>query len=172
MGVYIEAGCPPCRDVLERPYTAGGGGLPPPPGPPLPPPSPLPMFETDSQNFASVPRGFALKNLWPAFGGDHRGTRGGGGSQPNPFPSSDPPPPPLLIRPCPPWRPLAGVPAPVVRRLMAPIRTTVEMVTPFGLGPMMRSQRRCRWCWPRGGGGTCASRAPLGVPLQTPSSCS
>ena len=45
-----------------------------------PPPPPLPMFETDSQNFASapsVPRGFTLKN---------RGTLGGGGSQPNPPP--------------------------------------------------------------------------------------
>ena len=68
-------------------------------------PSPLPMFEADSQNFASVPlapRRFKLKNFWPTFGGDHRGTLEGGGSQPNPLPltPSDPPPPPLLIHPC------------------------------------------------------------------------
>ena len=42
------------------------GGYPP-PGPPYPPP-PLPMFKADSQSFASAP-----------FGGDHRGTLGGGG---------------------------------------------------------------------------------------------
>ena len=70
------------RDVVERPYTAGGGGAP-------PPPPTLPMFEADSQNFASapsVPRGFRLQNFWPAFGGDHRGTPGGGGSPANPPP--------------------------------------------------------------------------------------
>ena len=40
------------------------------------------MFEADSQIFASappVPRGFELQNFWPTFGGDHRGTLGGGG---------------------------------------------------------------------------------------------
>ena len=45
-------------------------------------PPPPPMFETDSQTFASaplVPRGFTLKVFRPAFGGDHRGTLGGGG---------------------------------------------------------------------------------------------
>ena len=38
------------RDVLERPYTVGGGGVPPlDPLPPFrpPPPPPLPMFEAD-----------------------------------------------------------------------------------------------------------------------------
>ena len=43
---------------------------------PLDPPPPLPMFEADSQNFASaasVPRGFTLQKFWPAVGGDHRG---------------------------------------------------------------------------------------------------
>ena len=75
-----------------------GGGAPP------PPPPPLPMFEADSQISASVPsvpRGFRLQNLWspygphfwPAFGGDHRGTIGGGGSQPTP-------PLPLVLDPC------------------------------------------------------------------------
>ena len=79
------------RDVLERPYTVGGGGLPSPPLPgPLrpPPPPPVPMFGAESQNFASapsVPRGFNLRNFWPAFGREHRGTSGGGGSQPTPF---------------------------------------------------------------------------------------
>ena len=41
------------REVLERPYTGGGGSTPPPWTPLLPP---LPMFEADSHNFASVPR--------------------------------------------------------------------------------------------------------------------
>ena len=76
-------------DVLEPLYTVGGGGVPPPPRTPSPPP--LPMFEADSQHFASAPRGFLLKNFWPAFGGDHRETPGGGGSQPTPPPFSDPP---------------------------------------------------------------------------------
>ena len=51
-------------DVLYRPYTVGEG-FPTPLDPP--PPSPLlPMFEADSQNFASVPsvpRGFKLQNF-------------------------------------------------------------------------------------------------------------
>ena len=75
------------RNVLERPYAVGGGGVP----PPGRPPPPLPMFGADSQDFASapsVPRGFTLQNLRPAFGGDHRGTLGGA------------PPPPIPIHPC------------------------------------------------------------------------
>ena len=84
---------PTPRDVLERLYTVGGGGVPP---PPPDPPHPLPMFEADSQNFASapsVPRGFELQNFRPAFGGGHRGTPGGGGSQPTPpSPPQTPPP--------------------------------------------------------------------------------
>ena len=50
-------------DVLERPYTVGGGGVPP-PGPPSPPL--LPCHEADSPNFASAPsvsRGFKLKKI-------------------------------------------------------------------------------------------------------------
>ena len=89
-------------DVLERPYTAGGQGVPP---PRPPPPPPLPMFEADSQNFASapsVPRGFKLKDIWPTFGRDHRGTLGGGGSQLTPSPpppSTTPTPrPPLVLQ--------------------------------------------------------------------------
>ena len=76
---------PPPRDVLERPYTVGGA-LP-------PPPPPLPMFEADSQKFASapsVPRGFKLKNFGPAFGGDQWGGPRRRGSQPTP-PSPSPP---------------------------------------------------------------------------------
>ena len=69
-------------DVLERPYAAGGGrGTPPHPRPPLP------MFEADCENFASapsVPRGFNIENVRPAFGGDHRGTLGGWGGPANP----------------------------------------------------------------------------------------
>ena len=82
------------RDVSDRPYTVGGGGIPP-PWTPLPPPPPLSMFDADSQNFASAPsapRGFKLKDIWPAFGGDHRRR----GSQPNP-----PSPPPLQTPPAP-----------------------------------------------------------------------
>ena len=79
------------RPTKERPYTVGGGGVPPPPGPPSPPP--LPILEADSHNFASAPlapRGF--KHSPPTFGGDHRGTQGGGVSQPNPPPPRPPPP--------------------------------------------------------------------------------
>ena len=40
-----------------------------------------------------VPRGFRLHNFRPVFGGDHWGTLGGGGSQPNlPFRPPHPPP--------------------------------------------------------------------------------
>ena len=61
------------RDVLERPYTVGGGGVTS-PDPPLPP-SPW-TFEADSQNVASAPlapRGFKLQKFRPTFVGDHRG---------------------------------------------------------------------------------------------------
>ena len=67
-----------------------------------PPPPPLPMLEADGQNFASAPsapRGFTLKNFRPAFGSDHRGSQGGGVSQPNP--PSDPPSPPFYCIPPP-----------------------------------------------------------------------
>ena len=61
------------------------------------------MFEAGSQNFASapsVPRGFKLKNFRPSFGGDPRGTLGGGWSQSNvPPPLQTPPSPPFLIHP-------------------------------------------------------------------------
>ena len=94
------------NDRHWAPMCSGGSAPPPPPEgcirtavpfPRLldpPPPPPLPMFEADSQNFASapsVPRGFTLQNSWLAFGGDHRGTLGG--SQTN-TPSDPPPPPP------------------------------------------------------------------------------
>ena len=68
------------------------GGYPPPPL--RPPPPPLPMFEADSQNFASapsVPRGFTLQNFRPPFGGGHRGILGGGGGPSQPPPPSPPP---------------------------------------------------------------------------------
>ena len=84
-------GCPHDRDALDRRCTTGGAGVYPPP--------PLPMLEADSQNYAlapSVPRGSAPQNSRPAFGGDHRGTLGDRGSQPNP------PPPPPPLRPPPP----------------------------------------------------------------------
>ena len=58
------------------------------------------------QHFALAllaPRGFKPKTFWPAFSGDHRGTIGGGGSQPTPPPFQTPPPP-FLIPPCFPGR--------------------------------------------------------------------
>ena len=77
-------------DALERPYAAGGGGV------PGRHPLPLRMFEADGQNFVlapPVPRGFTLQNFRPAFGGDHRRTLGRWGAQPTP------PPPPLVQTP-------------------------------------------------------------------------
>ena len=88
---------PPTRDVLERPYTVGRRGATP---PSTPPPPPVPMFEADSHNFAlapSAPRRLKPQSFFPTFSGDHRGTLGGGGGQPNPPSPSDPP-----IRPLPP----------------------------------------------------------------------
>ena len=87
-------------DALERPYAAGGGGVP----PPGPPPPPLPMFEADSQNFASapsLPRGLKLQKI---FGLPSAGTIGGpweegGGLSQTPPPFQNPPPPPPLIHP-------------------------------------------------------------------------
>ena len=81
-------------------------GLPPPPWTPLPPsPPPPPMFEADSQKFAtapSVPRGFKLNNVRPAF---RRGPQGDPGRRgwvpakpPSPF-QTPPTPAPLLLHP-------------------------------------------------------------------------
>ena len=84
--VAILFNSPPPRDVLERPYTVGGEGLPPSPPGPSPRP-PLPMLEADSQNFASAPlapRGFKLQTFRPAF----RGTLGGGGPRQTPPPQN------------------------------------------------------------------------------------
>ena len=55
-------------------------------GAPPPPPPFLPMFEADSQSFASapsVPRGFRLQT----FGRDHTGCLGGGGPSQTPLPA-------------------------------------------------------------------------------------
>ena len=65
----------------------------PPPPPPRTPPPPLPMFEVDSQKFGFGTFGakrIEASKFWPAFGGDHRGTLGGGGVRPNPPPPPDP----------------------------------------------------------------------------------
>ena len=52
LGCCQEMGGGGGRNVVERPYAGGGGGVPPPLDPP--PPPPLPMFEADSQSFASA----------------------------------------------------------------------------------------------------------------------
>ena len=106
--------------------TLGGGGVPakppkhPPfrPPPPSSPPPPLPMFEAESQSFASapsVPRGLKPKNFRPAFGGDHRGTLGGGGvpAKPPTSSASKPPSPPSNTS-------LASGPKPLHRRYPRP----------------------------------------------------
>ena len=49
------------------------------------------MLEADSQHFASAQEDLRFKKFWPAFSGDHRGTLGGGGSQPTPPSPSGPP---------------------------------------------------------------------------------
>ena len=52
---------------------------------PHPPPPLLPMFEADSQHFASapsVPRGFKLQEFWPAFTGTIGGPSEEGGGVP------------------------------------------------------------------------------------------
>ena len=65
------------------------GGYPP---PPLPPFQCLKLTAKFFASAPSTPGGFTLQNFRPAFGGDHRGTPGGGGSQPNPpFPPLPPP---------------------------------------------------------------------------------
>ena len=102
---------PPDSDVIERPYTAGGGGGYPPPLDHPPPPPPLPMFEADSQNFASapsVPRGFKLQNAG-SMGGPWE--EGGPSQPPAPF---RPSPSPLLLHPCPPTPPLHAPKGPQV----------------------------------------------------------
>ena len=73
---------------------------------PPPPPPPLPMFEADSQNFASAPSDSSLKIFGPPSVGTIGGPKEEGcPSQPPPPPSSDsPPPPPLPIHPCIPSR--------------------------------------------------------------------
>ena len=131
--------CPDFRlrgrsDVLEPPYTAGGagGGY-----PPLPP---LPMFEADSQNFSSVPRGFTLKIFWPAFGGDHRGTLGGGRG-----PSQTPLPPPLQT-------PIMGAP------WLGPPPPLQTPIPPFQYIPARRG----------GGHGSPLARTPPPPPKRAP----
>ena len=94
--VTFRAGPPP-RDVLEWPYTVGGGGRTP---PRPPPPPPLPMFEADSQNFASAPlapRGCKFEFLGPPSAGPIGGPKEEGcpGQPAPPFR-----PPPFLVHPC------------------------------------------------------------------------
>ena len=74
---------PSPRDVLDRPYTGGEGGGTPPGHPP--PPPPLLPFQCLRLTAKILLRRLrcqedTLTKFWRAFGGDHRGTPGGGGS--------------------------------------------------------------------------------------------
>ena len=88
-------------------------------------PPPLPMFETDSQKKNVLLRrlrcqeDLSFKIFGPAFGWNHRGTLGGGVSQPSP-------PPPLLIHPCP-------RPPPTIYK--PPSRTALTLYSPHALQP-------------------------------------
>ena len=81
----------PGSDVLERPYTAGGRGLPPPPLLPFRCLRPTAKFLLRRLPCQADLR---FKNFRPAFGGGLRGTLGGGGvpAKPPPFPFRPPPP--------------------------------------------------------------------------------
>ena len=123
-GTFGEVAFEP-RDVLDRPYTAGGGRLPPPPPraqkrereanrrshtltepttkalcqPPPPPPTPLLPFQCLRLTATIVLRRLRCReelSLKIFFGLDHRGTLGGGGVPANP------PSPPFQIPPLPP----------------------------------------------------------------------
>ena len=162
LGGCARGPCP--RDVLERPYTAGGGGGTPPwtrpPDPPRPPPPPLSMFEAGIQNFAaapSAPRRLKLDNLGPAFGGDHRGTLGGGGSQPTPLPQTPLPSNTSPAVPCVGARGAAGVPALFLR---GPPGDAVRAA--FGAGYGQDAFWRFSFLvWYGGGGGGSTPSPPL-----------
>ena len=70
----------PPSDVFERPYTVRGG----PPPPPLDPPPPFQCLRLTAKILLQRQEDLSVKIFWPAFGRGHRGTLGGGGSQPNP----------------------------------------------------------------------------------------
>ena len=152
-------------DVLERPYTAGGG-VPHPWTPPPPPPPPLPMFEAGSQNIdsaPSVPRGFTPQHFRPAFGGGHRGTLGGGG-----VPAKAPLPP---FRPPPPSsdRPL---PSPPSDPLPPPSNTSLGQpppgpVQPYSTVPLRSSALLETWAAPHTNGGAANRRWPCAPPSST-----
>ena len=83
--------CPQPSDVLKRPYTVGGEGD-----------LPFLPFQCWRLTAKILPwrlrcqEDLSLKNFRPAFGGDHRGTQGGGRFQPkSPSPPSDSPSPPF-----------------------------------------------------------------------------
>ena len=151
-----------------------------------PPPPPFPMFEADSQNFASapsVPRRFKLQNSWPAFGGDHRGTLGGGGSQPKPPPS-------LLLHPFPPPPPPFRPPPPITASLPVSQRLSGASASTWAALRSRLSatgQRKASWvrfqvcwvlrpssllCWPSGiAGGRRAHACPTCVPQMLTWTC-
>ena len=88
--------CQGTSGVLERPCTVGGGGTPPPT-----PPDPPPMFEAESQilhRHLWRQEDLSLKISWSEFGGDQRGTLGGGGPSQAPLLSPFRPPPFYYIR--------------------------------------------------------------------------
>ena len=124
-----------------------GGGTPPPPSRPFTRP-PVPMFEADSQNFASVPRGFQLRNFRPAFGGDHRRTIGGGRVPPKPPP---PPPPPAAAR--------QGLQSPP--RFINFPGALALLLAPIGIG-------RCARSTPQSAASFCACPCPASLPPCLP----
>ena len=116
---------PPGSDVSEGPYTVGGGGVPPLTPPtslhldPPPPPLPFQCLRLTAQFLLRRLRcqeDLRFKIFRPPFGGDHRGTLGGGGGvRPNPFPPPSPlqtPPPPSPLQTPPPSLPTSDPPPP------------------------------------------------------------
>ena len=122
----LTAPSPP-SEVLERPYTAGGGGVIPPLDPPSPPLLPFQCLRLTAKILLrrlQFQEDLSFKNFGPPSAGTIGGPREEWGSQPtSPPPSSGPPPPPLQVSPSPPppptphpcSRPLPRTSAPLMK---------------------------------------------------------